>query len=76
MRCPTMEPRMPTGMSSEMVFSPIPFQSDALVATHEPPAITEAAEPSEIVPRTSLASTIAESFKQMLFPSCDLHLPS
>ncbi|EEE52713.1 hypothetical protein OsJ_35122 [Oryza sativa Japonica Group] len=51
-----------------MVFSPIPFQPDAIVATHEPPAVTEAAE---IVPRTSLASTVAESFKQMLFPSCD-----
>uniref|UniRef100_A0A0E0J691 Uncharacterized protein n=1 Tax=Oryza nivara TaxID=4536 RepID=A0A0E0J691_ORYNI len=57
--------------SLEMVFSPIPFQPDALVATHEPPAVTEAAEPAEVVPRTSLASTIAESFKQMLFPSCD-----
>ncbi|XP_052138153.1 aladin-like [Oryza glaberrima] len=54
-----------------MVFSPIPFQPDA---THEPPAVTEAAEPAEVVPRTSLASTIAESFKQMLFPSCDPNL--
>uniref|UniRef100_A0A0E0BNF6 Uncharacterized protein n=1 Tax=Oryza glumipatula TaxID=40148 RepID=A0A0E0BNF6_9ORYZ len=57
-----------------MVFSPIPFQPDAIVATHEPPAVTEAAEPAEVVPRTSLASTIAESFKQMLFPSCDPNL--
>nr|ABG22347.1 expressed protein [Oryza sativa Japonica Group] len=57
-----------------MVFSPIPFQPDAIVATHEPPAATEAAEPAEIVPRTSLASTIAESFKQMIFPSCDPNL--
>uniref|UniRef100_A0A0E0RDA0 Anaphase-promoting complex subunit 4-like WD40 domain-containing protein n=1 Tax=Oryza rufipogon TaxID=4529 RepID=A0A0E0RDA0_ORYRU len=57
-----------------MVFSPIPFQPDATVATHEPPAVTEAAEPAEVVPRTSLASTIAESFKQMLFPSCDPNL--
>uniref|UniRef100_A0A0E0R3S2 Uncharacterized protein n=1 Tax=Oryza rufipogon TaxID=4529 RepID=A0A0E0R3S2_ORYRU len=36
-----------------MVFSPIPFQPDAIVATHEPPAATEAAEPAEIVPRTN-----------------------
>ncbi|XP_052136085.1 aladin-like [Oryza glaberrima] len=57
-----------------MVFSPIPFQPDAIAATHEPPAVTEAAEPAEVVPRTSLASTIAESFKQMLFPSCDPNL--
>uniref|UniRef100_A0A0E0FA81 Anaphase-promoting complex subunit 4-like WD40 domain-containing protein n=1 Tax=Oryza meridionalis TaxID=40149 RepID=A0A0E0FA81_9ORYZ len=57
-----------------MVFSPIPFQPDAIVATHEPPAATEAAEPAELVPRTSLASTIAESFKQMIFPSCDPNL--
>jgi hypothetical protein len=57
-----------------MVFSPIPFQPDATVATHEPPAVTEAAEPAEVVPRTSLASTIAESFKQMLFPSCNVSL--
>nr|ABA96379.1 expressed protein [Oryza sativa Japonica Group] len=57
-----------------MVFSPIPFQPDATVATHEPPAVTEAAEPAEVVPRTSLASTIAESFKQMLFPSCNPNL--
>jgi hypothetical protein len=55
-----------------MVFSPIPFQPDAPVANHESPAVTEAAEPAEVVPRTSLASTIAESFKQMLFPSCDV----
>nr|CBX25414.1 hypothetical_protein [Oryza glaberrima] len=57
-----------------MVFSPIPFQPDAIAATHEPPAVTEAAEPAEVVPRTSLASTIAESFKQMLFPSCEPNL--
>uniref|UniRef100_A0A0E0MC37 Anaphase-promoting complex subunit 4-like WD40 domain-containing protein n=1 Tax=Oryza punctata TaxID=4537 RepID=A0A0E0MC37_ORYPU len=57
-----------------MVFSPISFQPDALVATHEPPAVTEATEPAEVVPRTSLASTTAESFKQMLFPSCDPNL--
>ncbi|KAF0889032.1 hypothetical protein E2562_021088 [Oryza meyeriana var. granulata] len=54
-----------------MVFSPIPFQLDALAANHESPALNEA-EPAEIVPKTSLTSTIAESFKQMLFHSCDM----
>ncbi|XP_006662706.1 aladin [Oryza brachyantha] len=49
-----------------MVFSPIPFQPDA-------PAANEA-QPAEIVPKASLVSTIAESFKQMLFPSCDPNL--
>ncbi|CAM0950365.1 unnamed protein product [Alopecurus aequalis] len=53
-----------------MVFSPIPFQPDDLLTKHEAPAPDEA-EPTESVPRTSLVSTIAESFKQMLFPSCD-----
>ncbi|KAI4991733.1 hypothetical protein ZWY2020_040119 [Hordeum vulgare] len=53
-----------------MVFSPIPFQPDDLLAKHEAPAPDEA-EPTECIPRTSLVSTIAESFKQMLFPSCN-----
>ena len=53
-----------------MVFSPIPFQPDDLLAKHEAPAPDEA-ELAESVPRTSLVSTIAESFKQMLFPSCN-----
>ncbi|EMS60052.1 Aladin [Triticum urartu] len=53
-----------------MVFSPIPFQPDDLLAKHEAPAPDEAELP-ESVPRTSLVSTIAESFKQMLFPSCN-----
>uniref|UniRef100_A0A0D9XWK2 Uncharacterized protein n=1 Tax=Leersia perrieri TaxID=77586 RepID=A0A0D9XWK2_9ORYZ len=56
-----------------MVFSPIPFQPDALVANQEPPAVNEA-EPAETVPKTSFVSTIADSFKQLLFPSCDPNL--
>ncbi|KAL5220438.1 hypothetical protein ABZP36_025151 [Zizania latifolia] len=53
-----------------MVFSPIPFQPDALAPNQEPRASDES-ETTEIVPETSLASTIVKSFKQMIFPSCD-----
>uniref|UniRef100_A0A0D9XNR4 Anaphase-promoting complex subunit 4-like WD40 domain-containing protein n=1 Tax=Leersia perrieri TaxID=77586 RepID=A0A0D9XNR4_9ORYZ len=56
-----------------MVFSSIPFQPDALVANQEPPAVNEA-EPAETVPKTSFVSTIADSFNQLLFPSCDPNL--
>ncbi|KAM0863175.1 hypothetical protein ACQ4PT_044764 [Festuca glaucescens] len=52
-----------------MVFSPIPFQPDDLLTKNEAPAPDDA-EP-ESVPRASLVSTVAESLKQMLFPSCD-----
>ncbi|KAG8077466.1 hypothetical protein GUJ93_ZPchr0007g3967 [Zizania palustris] len=53
-----------------MVFSPIPFQPDALAPNQEPRASDEP-ETTEIVPETSLASTIIKSFKQMIFPSSD-----
>ncbi|KQJ92442.1 hypothetical protein BRADI_4g43700v3 [Brachypodium distachyon] len=52
-----------------MIFSPIPFQPDDLLTRHEAPAPEDAVEPDAA--RTSLVSTMAESFKQMLFPSCD-----
>ena len=58
-----------------MVFSPIPSQPDDLLTKHETPAPDDA-EPTESVPRASLVSTIAESFKQMLFPSCDVSCPN
>jgi hypothetical protein len=59
-----------------MVFSPIPFQPDDLLTKNEAPAAPEDAEPAESVPRASLVSTVAESLKQMLFPSCDVSFPN
>jgi hypothetical protein len=56
-----------------MVFSPIPFQPDDLLTKHEAPDPDDAeVAVAEGVPRASLLSTIAESFKQMLFPSYDV----
>ncbi|KAK3118318.1 hypothetical protein QOZ80_9BG0697190 [Eleusine coracana subsp. coracana] len=55
-----------------MIFSPIPFQPDALLANGQPPAADqdEPAAP-ETAPAAGLASTITEFFKKMIFPPLD-----
>ncbi|TKW07652.1 hypothetical protein SEVIR_7G320800v4 [Setaria viridis] len=50
-----------------MVFSPIPFQPDALPPIREPPA-AEQTESNENVPAASVTSSISEFFKRMIFP--------
>ncbi|GJN07085.1 hypothetical protein PR202_ga24878 [Eleusine coracana subsp. coracana] len=58
-----------------MIFSPIPFQPDALLANGQPPAADqdEPAAP-ETAPAAGLASTITEFFKKMIFPPLDSSL--
>ncbi|GJN28397.1 hypothetical protein PR202_gb16511 [Eleusine coracana subsp. coracana] len=57
-----------------MIFSPIPFQPDALLANGQPPAADqdEPAAP-ETAPAAGLASTITEFFKKMIFPPLDVN---
>jgi hypothetical protein len=50
-----------------MVFSPIPFQPDALPPIREPPG-AEQPESSEDVPAASVTSTMSEFFRRMIFP--------
>ncbi|RLN30649.1 aladin-like [Panicum miliaceum] len=50
-----------------MVFSPIPFQPDALPPIREPPA-AEQPESTENVPTAGVTSTISEFFKRLIFP--------
>jgi hypothetical protein len=50
-----------------MVFSPIPFQPDALPPVREPPG-AEQPESSEDVPAASVTSTMSEFFRRMIFP--------
>ncbi|KAL6905695.1 hypothetical protein ACP4OV_003296 [Aristida adscensionis] len=72
---PTTAPRTPTAMSSGMVFSPIPFQPDALVSSHQPDApAADQAEPTESAPAATLASTITEFVKRKIFPPMDPNL--
>ncbi|CAO2153413.1 unnamed protein product [Urochloa humidicola] len=56
-----------------MVFSPIPFQPDALPPILEPTA-AEQPESSENVPAPSVTSTISGFFKRMIFPPQDPNL--
>jgi len=56
-----------------MVFSPIPFQPDSLPPIREPPAV-EQPESTENVPTASVASTISEFFKRMIFPPLNPNL--
>ncbi|KAL6641960.1 hypothetical protein ACP70R_020141 [Stipagrostis hirtigluma subsp. patula] len=58
-----------------MVFSPIPFQADALLSSHKPSApAADQAELTESVPAATLVSTITEFVKRMIFPPLDPNL--
>ncbi|RLM99350.1 hypothetical protein C2845_PM06G14980 [Panicum miliaceum] len=56
-----------------MVFSPIPFQPDAVPPIREPPA-AEQPESTENVPTASVTSTISEFSKRMIFPPLNPNL--
>jgi aladin len=55
-----------------MVFSPIPFQPDALLTHRQPPAADQAEPAAEAAPASGLASTVSEFFKRMTFPPLDV----
>ncbi|TVU27117.1 hypothetical protein EJB05_29697 [Eragrostis curvula] len=57
-----------------MVFSPIPFQPDALLPNREPPAADQAEPAAEAAPAAGLVSTVSEFFKKMIFPPLDPNL--
>ncbi|TVU02609.1 hypothetical protein EJB05_51876 [Eragrostis curvula] len=59
-----------------MVFSPIPFQPDALLPNRQPPAADQAepAADAETAPAAGLVSTVSEFFKKMIFPPLDPNL--
>ncbi|TVU50714.1 hypothetical protein EJB05_02101 [Eragrostis curvula] len=57
-----------------MVFSPIPFQPDALLHNRQSPADDQAESAAETAPAAGLVSTVSELFKKMIFPPLDPNL--